>query len=286
MVSRPTCRFPTDYFLLNTYAGEPRTRFLNWNIYGGGSYDWTMDLLSWTWGGLIDLNQKHWALRAGYFLLPVESSTNYFDTHVFRHGQYTVEFDLRYKLVGRPGKLQLFGWLSHGNIGSYADALAAPLATPNYPDVALTRGRDRYNYGFVLSAEQVLTDDLGVFSRVSWSPERVESMGWTDCGQSVSLGATLGGTPWHRRNDSIGVAGVIEGLSPTARQYFESGGMGILIGDGRMSYRPEAVLEAYYAYSPVQSATLTLDYQLIGASGYNADRGPISIFSLRAHGAF
>jgi len=53
----------TDYFLLNTYAGEPRTRFLNWNIYGGGSYDWTMDVLSWTWGGLIDLNQKQWAIN-------------------------------------------------------------------------------------------------------------------------------------------------------------------------------------------------------------------------------
>ena len=276
----------TDYFLLNTYAGEPRTRFLNWNIYGGGAYDWTMDLLSWTWGGLIDLNQKHWALRAGYFLLPVASSTNYFDTHLLRHGQYTAELDLRYGPSTRPGKLQLFGWLSHGNIGSYDDALTQATTTPGYPDVALTRGHNRYNYGFVLSMQQVVADELGLFSRVSWSPERVESMGWTDCGESVSLGATLSGARWHCPNDSIALAGVVEGLSPVARRYFEAGGMGILIGDGRMNYRPEAVLEFYYAYSPIPSVTLTLDYQLVGNPGYNADRGPVSIVSVRAHGAF
>ena len=276
----------TDDFLLNTYAGEPRTRFLNWNIYGGGSYDWTMDLLSWTWGGLIDLNQKHWALRAGYFLLPVESNTNYFDTHLFYHGQYTTELDLHYELFRRPGKLQLFGWLSHGNIGSYADALAEAQTTPNYPDVALTRGHNRYNYGFVLSAEQAVTQELGMFSRLSWSPEQVESMGWTDCGESMSLGATLSGALWRRPDDSIGVAGIIEGLSPVAHRYFEAGGMGILIGDGRMNYRPEAVLETYYAYSPVHFATLALDYQLFANPAYNADRGPVSIFSIRAHGAF
>jgi high affinity Mn2+ porin len=39
----------TDAFNGNIYAYDPRTTFLNWNIYGGGSYDWTMDKLSWTW---------------------------------------------------------------------------------------------------------------------------------------------------------------------------------------------------------------------------------------------
>jgi high affinity Mn2+ porin len=62
--------------------------------------------------------------------------------------------------------------------------------------------------------------------------------------------------------------------------------MGILIGDGRMNYRPEKVIEAYYAYSPITSATLTFDYQLFVDPAYNADRGPVSIFALRAHGAF
>ena len=274
-----------DYFLLNSYAGEPRTAFLNWNAYGGGSYDWTMDRLSWTWGGLVELNQKRWALRAGYFLLPDVSNSNTFDTHVLQRGQYTAELELRYAPFARPGKLLLFVWLSHGNMGSYSDALAESPATSGYPDITLTR-RERTNYGFVASAEQAIAANLGVFSRASWSPGRVEIMGWTDCDESLSLGMALRGTGWARPNDTVGVAWVGEGLSAISRQYFAAGGMGILIGDGKLNYRPEMVLETYYAFSPVKWATLTLDYQLIADPGYNADRGPVSIFSGRLHLAF
>jgi high affinity Mn2+ porin len=32
--------------------------------------------------------------------------------------------------------------------------------------------------------------------------------------------------------------------------------------------------------------TLTADYQLITNPGYNADRGPVSVFSGRLHGEF
>ena len=274
-----------DYFLVNSYAGEPRTAFLNWNAYGGGSYDWTMDRLSWTWGGLVELNQKRWALRAGYFLLPEVSNSNTFDTHVLERGQYTAELELRYAPFAKPGKLLLFGWLSHGNMGSYSEALAQPLATPGYPDITLTR-QERTNYGFVASAEQSITTDLGVFSRASWSPGHVEIMGWTDCDESLSVGAALKGTHWARPNDTVGLAWVAEGLSAISRQYFAAGGMGILIGDGKLNYRPEMLLETYYAFSPVKWAVLSLDYQFIADPGYNADRGPVSIFSGRIHVAF
>ena len=87
-------------------------------------------------------------------------------------------------------------------------------------------------------------------------------------------------------SDTLGVAGVAEGLSAISRRYFAAGGMGILIGDGKLNYRPEMVLETYYAFSPVKWAALTIDYQLIANPGYNADRGPVSIFSGRIHAAF
>ena len=275
----------TDFFLVNAYAGEPRTTFLNWNIYGGGSYDWTMDRLSWTWGGLVELNRKAWALRLGYFLLPVVSNADDFDTHVFERGQYAAEVEVRYAPFRRPGTLKLFGWLNHGYIGGYADALAQPLASQGYPDITTTR-RQRINYGFVASVEQAFTDDLGMFSRVSWSPGHVEVMGWTDCDASLSLGAVLKGGPWGRKADAVGLAWVIEGLSPVARRYFAAGGQGILIGDGKLDYRPEAVFEAYYSYSPFRWGAVTADYQLVIDPGYNADRGPVSVFSLRLHAAF
>jgi high affinity Mn2+ porin len=138
----------------------------------------------------------------------------------------------------------------------------------------------------VVSVEQAMSADLGLFSRVSWSPGRTEIMGWTDCDESLSMGAALKGKSWRRPSDTLGIAWVAEGLSAISRQYFAAGGMGILIGDGKLNYRPEMVVEAYYAFSPVKWAALTFDYQLIANPGYNADRGPVSIFSGRIHAAF
>jgi high affinity Mn2+ porin len=275
----------TDYFDRNRYAEDPRTNFLNWNIYGAGAYDWTMDQISWTWGALADLNQQNWALRFGYFLLPTVSSTNSFDMHIPARGEYAAELEWRYALGSQPGKLRLFGWVNHGTMGGYAAAVALPLTTPNYPDIALTR-QVRTNPGVVINVEQAITGDIGLFSRASWSPGRDEILGGTDCSASWSLGGVLKGAAWGRPNDIVGLGGVIGGLSTVARAYFAAGGLGILVGDGRLSYRAEEVPEAYYAYAPTTWATISLDYQLAINPGYNADRGPISVFALRVHTAF
>jgi len=274
-----------DIFEGNTYSHDPRVDFLNWNMYCCGSYDVTMDKIGYTWGAAAELNQKSWAFRAGYFLVPAVSNVNSYDTRIGEHGEYIGELELRYSLFSRPGKLRLMGWANIANMGSYAEALAMPATTPNYPDIVQTR-HVRTNYGFVANLEQAITSDLGIFSRASWSPGLVELIGWTDCDESVSFGAVLKGTAWGRPDDKIGVAGVVEGLSPIARTYFAAGGLGILIGDGRLNYRPEQILEAYYAYSLNKWATLTFDYQFIDNPGYNADRGPVSVFSGRLHAQF
>ena len=274
-----------DFFDGNIYAHDPRTNFLNWNLMCCGSYDWTMDKLGYTWGGFAELNQKQWAFRLGYFLVPTVSNVNTFDTHIPDRGEYIGELELRYGLFSQPGKLRLMGWVNRANAGSYSEAVALPVTSPNYPDISLTR-EVRTNYGFVANLEQALTANLGIFSRATWGAGLTEIIGWTDCDRSLSLGSVLGGSLWGRPDDKIGIGGVIEGLSPQARAYFAAGGLGILIGDGQLNYRNEKVIEAYYAYSLNQWATLTFDYQFITNPAYNADRGPVSIFSGRLHAEF
>ena len=274
----------TDFFDNNAYAHDGRTQFFNWNMNCCGSYDWTMDQISYTWGAMAELNQKFWAFRAGYFLVPVVSNVDDFDTN-FPDGEYIGELELRYSLFAEPGKLRLMAWANRANAGSYAAALAEPLTTPTYPDITLVR-QVRTNYGFAANLEQAITDDLGVFSRASWSPGLDEIIGWTDCDESLSAGAVLKGTSWGRPDDKIGVAGIIEGLSPEARAYFAAGGLGILIGDGALNYRPEKVLESYYSYSLNKWASLSFDYQFVADPGYNADRGPVHIFAGRLHAQF
>jgi high affinity Mn2+ porin len=271
-----------DYFDGNTYAHDPRTNFMNWNMYCCGSYDLTMDKVGYTWGALAELNQKYWAFRAGYFLVPVVSNDNRFDTNIPNRGEYIAELELRYWVAAQPGKLRLISWLNRANAGSYAEAVALPIGSPNYPDIALTR-RVRNNYGFVVNVEQAITDDFGLFSRASWNAGQTEKIGWTDTDASFSFGGALKGTSWGRPNDRIGISGVVEGLSREARAYFAAGGLGILIGDGALNYRPERVVEAFYAYSVDKRATLTFDYQYFVNPAYNADRGPVSIFSTRIH---
>ena len=128
----------TDFFDNNAYAHDGRTQFFNWNIDCCGAYDWTMDQLSYTWGAMAELNQKFWAFRAGYFLVPVVSNADDFDMN-FPDGEYIGELELRYSLFSQPGKLRLMAWANRANMGSYAEAIAEPMTTPNYPDITLTR---------------------------------------------------------------------------------------------------------------------------------------------------
>ena len=275
----------TDLFDGNSYSHDPRTSFLNWSFQCCGAYDWTMDKVGYTWGAAVELNQKYWAFRTGYFLVPVLSNDNRFDARIPKVGEYIGELELRYSLLSQPGKLRLMGWANVGNAGSYSEAVAEPLDTPNYPDIALTR-QIRTNYGFVVNVEQALTDQLGLFSRVSWNAGKTEILGWTDINESFSLGTVLRGKAWGRPDDKVGVAGAINGLSPEARAYFAAGGLGILIGDGQLNYRREKILEAYYAYSLNKWSVLTFDYQFIADPAYNADRGPVSFYALRFHAEF
>ncbi len=274
-----------DYFDNNAYAHDPRRDFLNWNMYCCGSYDLTMDKLAYTWGALAELNQKAWAFRAGYFLVPIASNDNRYDGRVPDRGEYIAELELRYALLSQPGKLRLLGWLNRANAGSYAEAVALPLGSPNYPDIAATRSV-RNNYGYVVNLEQAITPDLGAFARASWGAGRTEKIGWTDADSTFSFGGSLKGTSWGRPNDKVGLGGVVQSLSSDARAYFAAGGLGILIGDGQLNYRKEKVVEAFYAYSLDKWTTLTFDYQLIANPGYNADRGPVSVFTGRLHSEF
>jgi high affinity Mn2+ porin len=221
-------------------------------------------------------------VRAGYFLEPTESNGNSFDLNVPTRGQYLVEPELRYSLFSQPGVLRVTAWATRATMGSYSEALAMPATTAGYPDITQTR-QVRSTYGFVANVEQAVTRDLGLFSRASWTPGLVEVMGWTDCDESLSLGLLLTGDLWRRPDDQVGLAGVLEGLSPEARAYFAAGGTGIVIGDGRLDYRPEQVAEIYYALGLTPWATLTLDTQLVVNPAYNADRGPVPIYAARLH---
>jgi high affinity Mn2+ porin len=276
-----------DVFDNNAYAMDPRADFMNWSIWAAGAFDYPADKLGLGYGAVAELNEKHWALRAGYFLAANEPNGNEFDMELFRRGGYIAELETRYSLLARPGKFRVGIWADTYFSGSYSQAVDLAAITGLDPTDAIILTRTgRTKYGYYLNFEQAVTDDIGVFGRWSWNNGKNEIQAFTDIDASLSLGTSIKGTSWGRPDDRIGLAGAINALSQDHRNYLAAGGLGILIGDGQLNYRPESIIETFYAMNVINGMMLTFDYQFMMNPAHNADRGPISIFAGRLHGEF
>jgi high affinity Mn2+ porin len=277
-----------DAFDGNSYSSDSRAHFLNWALWAAGAFDYSADRVGLGYGTFAELNQKDWAFRTGYFLLGKIPNSNQFDMNLGRRGEYVAEYERRYSIASQPGKLRLIAFFNEGFSGSYRDALNLVAINPGLDptDAIVQTRRGRPKYGYAVNLEQAITDDLGVFGRWSWNNGKSEIMAFTDIDASLSGGAVLKGTSWGRPDDKVALGGAVNGLSRDHRDYIAAGGLGILIGDGRLNYRYEQILETYYAIALTKGATLTFDYQLLVNPAYNADRGPISIFAGRLHTEF
>jgi high affinity Mn2+ porin len=98
---------------------------------------------------------------------------------------------------------------------------------------------------------------------------------------------TVKGTGWGRSGDTVGLAGVVNGISRIHQQFLDAGGLGILVGDGRLPHPgDEYIAEAYYDFALAKPLHLSIDAQFVDHPGYNRDRGPVPIGGLRLHAQF
>jgi high affinity Mn2+ porin len=272
-----------DFFDNNTYSHDGRTSFMNWSLVDAGAFNYSADQQGYTYGAVLELNQKEWAVRAGYFLVPDVSNGENFDTRIGRRGQTIVELQHNYTVFGMDGIVRVLAFENQFNAGSFDATLANPafVNSDGTPDITATR-QTRSQYGFVGNAELAVTKDLGLFSRISWWNGQSEIL-YTDIDSSISAGAVLKGTSWGRPLDKVGLAAVANGLSSSYQRYLSLGGLGVNIGDGALNYRPETIVESYYTIGLNDMATFSFDYQFIANPGYNYMRGPVSIGSVRLH---
>jgi high affinity Mn2+ porin len=276
-----------DFFDGNTYAKDPRADFMNWAMWSSAAYDFPADLPGYTRGAVVEFNRKDWAVRAGLFEVPSAPNS---DVLVFngKNMGSVVEFEERHRVFDQPGKFRFGIFANSGNTGNYKQAVAIEDANPTLDINAVMASirHDNLKYGFYLNLEQQIAGDVGLFARASWNDGQNEILSFTDIDRSVSGGLSIKGRAWGRPNDTIGIGGAVNGLSDGHRAFLAAGGNGLLIGDGQLNYRPEQIFETYYAYAVDKNFTVTADYQLITNPAYNADRGPVSIFSGRLHGEF
>ncbi len=273
----------SDLFDNNAFASGPRTSFLNWCFMSNGAWDYAANLRGYTYSFTTALQWDNMTYKAVLATMPVVANGPDLNTDLSQEYAINAEVTRAFKLHKKDGHLRLLGYYNNGDMGNYSSAIAN--AVPgNVPNVVSTRKYFRDKYGFGLNFDQQLTETLGIFARAGWSDGQNETWCFTEADQSVSAGLSINGANWKRKDDNIGVAVVVNGLSKIHEQYLADGGLGFQLGDGALNYANETVAECYYSYKPVSSGLwLSLDYQFALNPGYNKDRGPVNVFSFRAH---
>jgi high affinity Mn2+ porin len=270
-----------DVFDTNSYAHDPRADFLNWSVIDTGAFDYAADAWGYTFGAAAEWTHAAWTLRGGVFQLSKVPNGKVAGLH-FDQRMLVAELEHRHDWNGHPGKLKLLAFSNRGRMANYDDALDLASATGDAPDVALVRHMQTRG-GVALNAEQEITPELGVFARAGTNDGRKEAFEFTEINRTLAAGLALKGARWGRADDTFGAAFAVNGLSAAARNYFAAGGMGILIGDGRLNYAAERIAEAYYAAKIAPRLTLSADFQRIVHPAYNRDRGPVSVWGVRLH---
>jgi hypothetical protein len=268
-----------DIFDTNAFAGAPRTQFMNWSLFNAPSWDFAADTRGYTKGVALEFRQERWGLALGRFQMPTEANGNHLDPALSEAHSDNLQLTLNPE--GGP-ILRLLLYANHADMGDYAEALAqaASLPQPAVPDIIATRAPGRLKRGWVLNAEQPLSSDgaAGLFARVGWNDGHTESFAFTEADRSASLGGQARG--WGQ-DDRWGLAASVQDLSPEQRAYLQAGGLGFVLGDGRLNPGHEQILEAYYAWAPCAWLRLSPDVQFIWNPGYNRDRGPVHVTGLR-----
>lgn len=277
---------PLDIFDDNTYAHDPRTQFMSWCNMTHCAFDYAADARGNSWGIVAEYYHADWVLRFGQFMQPRVANQLPLDGQFFRHHGQNLELEHAHEIAGQPGKLRLLGWRNTERMGSFADALASPnfgaVSAAGIPATSTVQ-KEAVKYGFGFNIEQAITPEIGVFSRAMWQDGRYETYAFTEAHRSGSLGASFNGRLWGRERDTIGMAAMRNAISGVFRQYLAAGGLGYFIGDGRLNYADEKILETYYSLYATHHTWFTLDYQYIRNPAYNADRGPVRIAGGRLH---
>ena len=271
-----------DVFDSNRYAHDPRADFMNWAAVDTSTFDYAADAWGYTTGGAAELYRGAWTLRGGVFDLSDVPNSKRLDNH-FGQFQLISEMEHRHQLGGRPGAFRITGFLTRGRMGLFDDAVRYGALHHTAVEMAPVRTYASRS-GLSATLEQAVSADMGVFVRAGWAQGDRESYEFTDVDRTLAAGLSRSGAAWGAADDTVGAVLILNQASGQRQAYLAAGGLGILVGDGRLPHPgDEQILEAYYKRALAPWAQLTLDYQAINNPGYNRDRGPVSVLGARLH---
>ena len=273
----------TDFFDDSQISHDPRSQFMNWSLMGNGAWDYPANTRGYTMGAVVQAVYKDWAFRTAITTVPIEANGP----------ELQFKFGKAMGLVWEIEKSHLFQkddthfsmvhagvFWNKAHMGNYQQSITT--AGTGIPDVTDSRiyGRDKWGYYFSIDNH---FGNIHHFLKTSWNDGKNETWAFTEIDKSITTGFQFDGNSWKRKNDKLAFAFVSNGLSNDHKNYLAKGGYGFLIGDGKLNYGNEHILEAYYAFNIYKKLFISPDYQFITNPGYNKDRGPVHILALRLH---
>jgi len=277
-----------DFFDQNSVGSDTHFQFTNWTVDQNGAWDYAADTRGYTVGLTADYEDRNWGFRFAEALMP--KVANGIDL-VWRPWQVHSEswqYELRRGLIPKkPGAVRLLAYTNYANMGIYREAVAQfEEGLTQTPEITNHPWHITRKYGFGVNMEQSLTRYLTAFGRFGWNNDKTESFAFTEVGQTFAGGLGASGSWWHRRYDRAGVAVVTNGICKDHQEYLRLGGLGFLLGDGNLNYGRENIVETYYTAHLWRGIYVAPGVQHVNNPGYNRDRGPVVVPSLRLHVEF
>jgi hypothetical protein len=279
-----------DVLDANSVGSDSHLQFTNWTIDNNGAWDYAADTRGYTVAGVLEYDDRIWSARYAFAAMPTVANGMDLDWALSRANGQNWEFELRKGLFAallnpkRQGAVRVLSFVNHAHMGDYRQSVEQYLAGKgSVPDIIATERFGAVKYGFGLNTEQEVTASLRLFARFGWNEDQHESFAYTEVGQTVSFGGDYNGQNWHRANDKIGVAFVSNAIKRDHQNYLRLGGQGFLLGDGNLNYGRENIAEWYYNAHLWRGLFATVGGTGIGNPGYNRDRGPVYVSTVRAH---
>jgi len=279
-----------DTFDINSVGTDSHLQFTNWTIDNNGAWDYASDTRGYAVGGILEYDDKAWSARYGIAAMPTVANGNTLDWALSRASGQNWEFELRKGLFGwlldpkREGAVRVLSFVNHAQMGDYRESVEQYLAGKMAaPDITQSEKFGAVKYGFGLNTEQEVTDRLRLFGRFGWNEDQHESFVYTEVGQTILFGGDYSGRGWRRDSDKIGVAFVTNAIKRDHQNYLHYGGLGFLLGDGGLTYAREDILEWYYNLHLWRGYYMAAGGTEIVHPGYNKDRGPVYVTTVRAH---
>ena len=275
-----------DFYDNNPYSHDARSQFMNWVLMDNGAWDYPANTRGYTYGVVMQLIEPTWYINISDALEPFQANGPVMDPNFTKAFGLSLETGFTFKAAGKTGGLSLLLFMNQNRAPYYENVIAS--YNEGKPNALNIDNDSAYNgdkkYGVGISFNYPLSKYAGFFMRAGWNDGKTGDWAFTEVDETITPGLSFDGTWWKRKGDNFGIAYIVNGLSKEHRDFENAGGYQFIIGDGVLeNYKPEEILEIYYQFKFFDHLLFAPDFQYVVNPAYNADRGPVSIYSVRVH---